>query len=330
MDKIDENTPAADTIQGNPQFSRTELMSMALNKMGQMSTNDLSHWLYDALALSTSEKMAETIPDNAAAKNLSTIETKPSAATGAVKEDLEQVIEGLELPPETVEKMLVLFEAAVSARVAIETARIEDEHESKLSEEAEKLNERLETYLDEAAREFCEENKLAIESSIRVDLYEEFIEGLKTLFTEHYVDIPEDRLDVLEELSQRVDALEDELNEKSKEVIDLRNALLGERARDVFEQVAEGLTDLDREKMAQLAESIEFDGDEEDLKNKLTIIRESHFKKSETPKKAAVQETVTVKVDNIITEENTEEMKVSPQMKRYLEVASRITSRSKM
>lgn len=333
-EKIDENTPAADTIAGHPQHSRSELMAMAMNQMGSMSTNDLSHWLYDALALSTSQKMAETIPDDAAKKNLATVEAKPSAATGAVKEDLENVIAGLELSTDTVDKLLVLFEAQVSARVAMEKARIEDEHEQKLNEEAEKLAERLDTYLDEAARNFLTENKLAIESSIRVDLYEEFIDGLKTLFTEHYVDIPEDKLDVLEELATKVETLENDLNEKAKEVIRLREALLGERARDIFAEASAGLTDLDREKMKQLSESIEFDGDEEDLKNKLKVIREAHFKtdKKEQAEKVLgenVEQVVTVKVE---TQPGEEEKVIiesaDPAVRRYVEAASRIVKRS--
>lgn len=348
-DNVD--TAAGKSIEAHASVSRSDLMKNVVDGMSKLSHEDMTHWFTAAMALIGKEN--DVIPDGSAEKNKGSITAKPSHASSAmvsmglpavqvVREDLRDLLSDSDLPKELEEKTLVLFESAVSARVALERAKIEDHYENVLSEEAEAMVDDLDSYLDYAAREFFTENQVAIENSLRVDIYQEFVEGLRGLFEKHWVELPEEKVDVVSGLADEVEELKTRLNDTERQLLAAREAYDAERARDVFGAVAEGLTDTQVEKFKSLTESVEYDGDEEDLQKKLQIIRDAHFKsggaersgktmvEKKFPGLIAEAETVTVtKAEDgpQTAQELTEN--ADPEVRNYVAAISRTVGRQK-
>ena len=205
-----------------------------------------------------------------------------SMKTGSVKEDLEPMFDGEDLSEDFKEKAATLFEAAISARMAAETARLEEEYEARIQEDLsvfqEELTTKIDAYLDYVVEQWMTDNQVAIESALRNEIMEEFIDGLKNLFAEHYIDVPEQKVDVLEALAEKVNALEEKLDETITENTELKSVLAESNARSIFEELASDLALTQQEKFAALVEGIEFDGDFETYEKKLKIVKESYFK----------------------------------------------------
>ena len=233
------------------------------------------------------------VPDNSA-KNSATIDsklgkgpkTKDAMPKLNVKEDLEPMFDGEDLSEDFKEKAATLFEAAISARMAAETARLEEEYEAKIQEDLsvfqEELTTKIDAYLDYVVEQWMTDNQVAIESALRNEIMEEFIDGLKNLFAEHYIDVPEQKVDVLEALAEKVNALEEKLDETITENTELKSVLAESNARSIFEELASDLALTQQEKFAALVEGIEFDGNFETYEKKLRIIKESYFKNDNT------------------------------------------------
>lgn len=284
-----EDTKAGKSIEAHPPVpNRSQMMAAVLNDMTLRDDENLTKW-YDQM-IAVSKNKGSAIPDGAAGHNAGTLSTHPSHADAsmvnralpvvqAVREDLQNILKAGEVSEDVADKTVLLFEAAVNARVALEAAKIEEEHEERLAEETEKLIDQLDSYLDYAAKEFFEENEIAIDSSIKLEMYEEFFEGLRGLFEAHNIDVPDSKVDVVEALTSRVSELEQELDERTAELIDARDTELADKAKRAFDESAKGLTDADVEKLKVLSESVEYDGDDEDLKKKLAVIREANFGK---------------------------------------------------
>lgn len=206
------------------------------------------------------------------AKNKASVAMKGSA----VKEDLTGIF-GDSLTEEDLEKAAALFEAALALKIA----QIEEDYAAALDEEVAavkaELTEQVDQYLSFVAEEWVAENEVAIESSLKNELTEEFIEGLKNLFAEHYIDVPSDKVDVLESLAAKVEELESRLNEEINEKIELKNVINGYSVKDAFSEMTEGLTLTQVEKFRVIAESLEFNGDLNSYKNKLETIKENYF-----------------------------------------------------
>ena len=229
------------------------------------------------------------VPDNSA-KNSATIDsklgkgpkTKDAMPKLNVKEDLEPMFDGEDLSEDFKEKAATLFEAAISARMAAETARLEEEYEARIQEDLsvfqEELTTKIDAYLDYVVEQWMTDNQVAIESALRNEIMEEFIDGLKNLFAEHYIDVPEQKVDVLEALAEKVNALEEKLDETITENTELKSVLAESNARSIFEELASDLALTQQEKFAALVEGIEFDGDFETYEKKLKIVKESYFK----------------------------------------------------
>ena len=229
------------------------------------------------------------VPDNSA-KNSATIDsklgkgpkTKDAMPKLNVKEDLEPMFDGEDLSEDFKEKAATLFEAAISARMAAETARLEEEYEAKIQEDLsvfqEELTTKIDAYLDYVVEQWMTDNQVAIESALRNEIMEEFIDGLKNLFAEHYIDVPEQKVDVLEALAEKVNALEEKLDETITENTELKGVLAESNARSIFEELASDLALTQQEKFAALVEGIEFDGNFETYEKKLKIVKESYFK----------------------------------------------------
>jgi hypothetical protein len=197
-----------------------------------------------------------------------------------IEEDVNALLEGEELSEEFQEKAKTIFEAAIVSRVNQIKESLEAQYEERLVEEvqeiAETLSERVDSYLEYVAAEWFEENALAIEGGLKEELTESFMTGLRGLFEEHYVSIPEDKYDVLESMVEKLDEMETKLNEQIEKNVSLNKRLAESVADGIFDEISEGLALSQKEKLASLAESVEFESEEE-YREKLETLKESYF-----------------------------------------------------
>ena len=217
-----------------------------------------------------------------------------------IDDDVQALVEGEELSEEFKEKAKTILEAAIKGKVVQIKEVLDAEYEAKLLEEVTEiksaLNERVDSYLEYVADEWFTENQLAVEAGLKEELTESFMTGLKGLFEEHYVTIPEEKYDVLESMVEKLDEMETKLNEQIEKNVSL-NSRLGESvANGILESVSEGLADTQKEKLASLSESVEF-ASEESYREKLETLKESYFPtKSASP--AAKSESLSEGVDH--------------------------------
>ena len=209
-----------------------------------------------------------------------------------IEEDVNALLGGEELSEEFKEKARVIFEAALNSKISEIQEALELQYEQKLAEEREELKEsltsRVDAYLEYVCEEWMTENELAVEHGLKTEMTESFLAGMKGLFEEHYVTIPEEKYDVVESMVEKLDDMESKLNEQIDKNIAL-NARLAESVADsVLDQVSEGLAATQKEKLASLAESVEF-GSEEEYRQKLETLRESYFARSAAAKSEAPQ-----------------------------------------
>ena len=217
-----------------------------------------------------------------------------------MEEDVNALLSGEELSEDFKSKAKTIFEAAINAKVAEVKESLEKEYEEKLSEEIEtakeSLAERVDSYLEYVADEWFEENTLAVENGLKTEMTESFLEGMKSLFEEHYVQIPDDKYDVLESMVEKLDDMETKLNEQIEKNIGLNKRLAESVADGILESVSDGLASTQKEKLASLAESVEFES-EESYRDKLETLKESYFtSKASSPQ--AKTETLSEGVDN--------------------------------
>ena len=215
-----------------------------------------------------------------------------------VDEDVNALLGGEELSEEFKEKAKTIFEAAINAKVAGIKEELEAQYAEKLAEEVEaakeSLAERVDSYLEYVADEWFEENALAIENGLKTEMTESFLTGMKGLFEEHYVTIPEDKYDVLESMVEKLDDMETKLNEQIEKNINLNGRLADATAGGILDQVSEGLAVTQKEKLASLSESVEFES-EDQYREKLETLKESYFS-GKAP--VAKTETLSEGVDN--------------------------------
>jgi hypothetical protein len=297
-EELDE-TLAADSIapKGNAsevgQLPKSAAMSHVMGMMQGMDNPSLKNFMLMLQQYGPHNNWG--IDDSAAASNQATIQMKPSAATGGMaKEDLEIAFEGEDLTEDFKTKASTIFEAAVNAKVIAETARIEEEFEATLNEQieafTEELTTKLDSYLDMAVNEWMEENKVAIESTLQTELTHDFINGLKNLFAEHYIEVPEDKIDVLESMAEKVGILEAKLDEMITENSELRGVIIEEAAKDLIETASADLALTQKDKFYKIAEGLEFDGNLEVFEEKLKVIKESYFGEKQPKKESNILE----------------------------------------
>ena len=223
---------------------------------------------------------AETTEEEVVSEEEEVTETEEIVAEYSVEEDVNALLAGEELSEEFQEKARTIFETAINAKVATIREELEAKYEEKFVEEVasakESLAERVDSYLEYVADEWMSENQLAVEAGLKSDMTESFLSGMKSLFEEHYVQIPEEKYDVLESMVEKLDDMETKLNEQIEKNITL-NARLSESAADgILNDVSEGLAQTQKEKLASLAESVEFES-EEQYRDKLETLKESYF-----------------------------------------------------
>lgn len=228
-------------------------------------------------------------------------------------EDINALGEGEKLSEEFTQKAKTIFEAAVKEKLTSVVEAMQNQYESDLVEEVttikEELTARVDSYLEYVSEEWVEENALQIELGIKSELSESFMSSLKELFEEHYVEIPEDKYDVLEGMVERLDEMEYKLNEQIDRNVQLNQRLSEAVSDTIFNEVTEGLALTQKEKLASLVESVEFES-EVDYKEKLETLKESYFPRVSGSKQ-----------EEVLVQESVEDY--SPQMSSYLRAISK-------
>jgi hypothetical protein len=197
-----------------------------------------------------------------------------------VEEDVNALLEGEELSEEFQEKAKTIFEAAIKSRVSQIQETLENNYAVALEEEVQEikseLQERVDSYLEYVASEWLGENQIAVQTGLKEELSESFMTGLKGLFEDHYVSIPEDKYDVLESMVEKLDEMETKLNEQIEKNVSLNKRLAESVADGIFDEISEGLALSQKDKLASLAESVEFESEEE-YREKLETLKEAYF-----------------------------------------------------
>ncbi len=197
-----------------------------------------------------------------------------------VEEDIKALLEGEELSEEFQDKARTIFEASIKSKVSELKEELSKEYEQALTEEVasikEEIEDRSDAYLEYVAQEWLEENQLAVEHGLKTEMTESFLSGMKGLFEDHYVTIPEEKYDVLNSMVEKLDEMEDKLNEQINKNVALTKRLSESTADVILADVSEGLAVSQKEKLASLAENVEFDS-EETYREKLGTLRESYF-----------------------------------------------------
>ena len=220
-----------------------------------------------------------------------------------IEDDVNALLGGEELSEEFKEKAKTIFEAALNSKIKEIQDTLEIQYEQKLNEEKEELKvslqERVDSYLEYVAEEWMTENQLAVEHGLKTEMTESFLSGMKGLFEEHYVTIPEDKYDVLESMVEKLDDMETKLNEQIDKNIGLNKRLGESVASGIIESVSDGLAATQKEKLASLAESVEFES-EEKYREKLEVLKESYFARTtnESAKEISKAQTLSEGVDS--------------------------------
>jgi len=238
-----------------------------------------------------------------------------------IEADVAALLEGEELSEEFQSKARTIFEGAIRSKVAEIKEELQESYATALVEELDKikegLTERVDGYLEYVADEWMQENQIQVEAGLKTEMTESFLEGMKSLFEEHYVTIPEDKYDVLNSMVDKLDEMESKLNEQIDRNVALNRRLAESNADGVFAAVSEGLADTQKEKLASLAENVEFESDT-DYREKLETLKESYFpSKTSAPKSTSENLSEEVSTDEVASVDTT------PRMQAYLDILSR-------
>ena len=240
-----------------------------------------------------------------------------------IEGDVQALLEGEELSEEFQEKARTIFEAAIKTKVSEIKENLETAYEQALVEEVqnikEALEDRIDGYLEYVADEWIQENALQVEAGLKTEMTESFLEGMKTLFEEHYVTIPEDRYDVLESMVDKLDEMESKLNEQIDRNVALNRRLAESTSDVIFAEVAEGLAETQKDKFASLAENVEFES-EANYREKLVTLRGSYF-----PEETSTQRDHTETISE--GTEAVESASVSPLMESYMQTLGRVAKK---
>lgn len=323
-----QGTAAAATLS-----TKSAMMSGILQAISSMSHEDMMKWWPDAMAL------ASSIGDGQAAQNQASIAMKGAP----IKEDVSQIFEGAELAEDTREKLVTLIEHAVSLQTTILQEEMAEQYQVKLIEEAVKIQEsmieKIDSYATYAAEQWIDKNEVAIDNTIKLRRADKLIEGLTQLFQEIGFEVPDEKVDVLAQMEEKVAELESKLNDSVNENVAMRQRLVAQTALSILDTVSEGLTPIESDKFKKLVEDIDVDIDPADLEKKLRIIREAHFKKGGEAKPAAsaLAESMTeakpethLEDENgkvLVTEEAKPDVKGDPLIERYAGAISRMSNR---
>ena len=267
------------------------------------------------------EKMKEAV--EASDETVAESQEEEVAEELDVNDDIAALVEGEELSEEFQEKARTIFEAAINSKVAQIEEELEADHIKALTEEVaefkNELTERVDSYLEYVASEWMQENQLAVDQGLKGELSESFMTGLKGLFEEHYVSVPEDKYDVLESMVNKLDEMEEKLNEQIDRNVSLNKRLAESTSDGILSEVSEGLAVTQKDKLASLAESVEFES-ENDYREKLVTLRNSYF---------PTKQVTSTQSDgsDFITEENESPVQATGSMANYLSTLQRVAKK---
>ena len=243
--------------------------------------------------------------------------------TPGIKEHLGKLFSGEELSEEFKSKASTIFESAVDMKVDEVRAELHEEFEAKLEVQKEELASKLDEYLSYVVENWMKENQVAIDAGIRTDVTESFMVGLKKLFEDHYVAMPEESYDLVEGLNNKVDDLEGKLNEQIEKSIELSKGLIKAQCEAMYESHARDLTTSDEEKFRTMVEKLDFDG-VDDFQDKLVTLKENFFDE-DTPVKTPLVEEVAVSEEEAMKES----VELTPTMSAYTNMLNRISTSDK-
>ena len=243
-----------------------------------------------------------------------------------VKEDIAALVQGEELSEEFKSKAATIFEAAVHQKVMEVSSEkideLEKEFQDNLQEEIvsfrDELTEKVDGYLNYVVEEWMKENELALESSLRSEITEEFMSGLKNLFTEHYIEVPDEKVDIVENLFDKVEELEEKLNSQIQENVKVKDELNDYRKNKILEEVCEDLADTQAEKMKSLVDGVTYEENADDFENKVKMIKESYFPNQ-------VKQDENIEQEDVVSEE--EVTQEAPKMNNIMEAYSKAIAR---
>ena len=235
-----------------------------------------------------------------------------------IKSDVDALIGDSDLSEEFKQKAATIFEAAIKSKVKAESKRLEGEYEDKLKENTEshkaEMVEKVDSYLNYVVEEWMKENQIAIERGIKGEIAEDFIGGLKKLFEDHYIDVPDDKYNVLEDQASKIEELEKKLNESIDKNVELNKANGELKRQDIIDETSEDLADTAKEKFNKLAEEVEY-SNEDDFRTKVSTIKESYFGKKEVKQDD--------EIDNVAAGESSDSGDLSNAMAAYAAAISK-------
>ena len=337
---LEEDASNASSIATNPTISRSELMAMMVNYANSLGNKEeLAAFV---AKLPTAEVKTSSVDANYASVQGS-INSAPSNTAGnkagikssgahsdsmqklpSMKEDLSLLFGAdSDLSEEFRTKTEALFEAAVATRVGIELASIQEDFDNRLEEEVstlkEEMEENIDAYLNYAVAQWMEDNKLAVQSNLRTEVAESFLAGLKDLFTEHYIEIPEQDVPVVESMAAKIEELEAALNEQTEKNIELHQAIAEAEVNEAVAEMTEGMTDVQKDKFVKLVEATSYTTAEE-FRKKASVIKETYFSTKSEGRVAKQDQLLSESVDE---PEDTSVRVTDPDMQIYVSSLSR-------
>jgi hypothetical protein len=317
-----EETAAADTLKPNGGSvagdTKTVMLSTFVQLLSQLGKEDLSDLFNQVQDQYGPNKTPGAIDNSAANKASLAPNSKP------VKEAVEEIFEGEDLSEDFMEKAEVIFEAVLNSRYAlIETelreayeakeTELQEAFDAKLEEEAteifDALAEQINQYMNHIVEEWMEENQVAIDNGLRADIAEGFIEGLQNLFAEHYINVPEERFDIMAEMKDSIESLEAKLNESFERNAELEEFVAEVKRERIIDDLSEGLTMTEADKLRNLSEGLEYT-DAEGFTKKVSLIKERIFSSKNSG-------------TGMLTEDNTSEPEVPTSVNKYVDAISK-------
>ena len=303
--------------------TKAGMIKALYDQLNTMKKSDLSD-SFSKIMGSTLTEEEEADEDEEEEKPMESKKLKKEDLKIDVKEDIEAIVNGEDLSEDFKTKASTIFEAAVSAKVLSEVNQRIDELETSYKKEItdakeehlSTVTEKVDGYLNYVTEEWMKENELAVEKGIRSELVEDFMTGLKNLFTEHYIDIPEEKVDLVDDLFEKVEELEQKLDESINTSVDIKKELAEYKKAETLREVSEDLADTEKEKLGKLADGIDFE-DKSQYSEKLEVIKENYFPKQQS-------ETITEELENTEEEQNISESTTDPIMSKYASALTRL------
>ena len=298
--------------------TKAGLINASYKAMSQMTKEELSS-LYDTMM--NVQEDAEETTEEVVAEDAVVAEEKQVEIKVDFQEDLNALVsEDEALSEEFKDKAAVIFEAAVKSKLSAEIDRLEEQYTTELSEEVDQIKtdlvEKVDGYLSYVVENWMEENKVAVETGLRAEIAESFITGLKGLFEQHYVEVPETKYDLVDDLASKVAELEESLNKSTEDNIKLSEQVSNLRRDQIIAEATSGMVEIDAAKLMSLVEGVDFES-AATFSKKVSIVKESYFK---TAKTVAIDEST-----DIATDEKGVIVENSPLMSRYVSALSKTT-----